>query len=176
MSHSTTSRPSQPEPIAAAGETAFRPDPRAEADLRRFFRDPEELTRSEEDDDLDPYLSATVERARVAAPLIMLEEEYFVTLGHYYTPVTAPAEVGRVLGPLATAVVLSPDVAARYAEDVRARRTTAKTIAMWLDELIARDGDQAVEPWRHRAERAYLDAMRAYQAMRAPGGMCRAVH
>ena len=150
----------------APTQAAFRPDPHAENELRYFFADPDRALSVAFGEEPVPEVSVLVGVGAIVLRLMALPEKFVETLGYHYAGLAVPPELERALGPLAVAVVLSPEVAACFTRSVAQRSTKAANIAEWLVELVSKHGDGAVEHWRRQAESAYVTAMTAYERLR----------
>jgi hypothetical protein len=85
-----------------------------------------------------------------------------------YTERPWPRALVRALGVLASPVAALVVVRTEHLRALVAARTQAKTLAAWLEELLAADRD-ALAPWRPEAELACAMAVAAYERARGKG-------
>jgi hypothetical protein len=77
-----------------------------------------------------------------------------------------PATVTRTLGKVAGVVVELPVVRMKHVQALTTVRTKARTVPLWLAELIEKRGPAAVSEWKRSAWEATAIALTAYEHVR----------
>jgi hypothetical protein len=80
-----------------------------------------------------------------------------------------PEVVTRTLGKVAGVVVELPVVRMKHVQALTKVRTKARTVPLWLAELIEKRGPAAVAEWKRSAWDATAIALTAYEHLRGDG-------
>ena len=121
------------------------------------------------DTSIESRLEAVHAARVIRARLLAMSREDAEALAAAYEPRQWPARVTSVFGRVAGIAVRVPEATSGFAEASAMRRTSAETVAGWLDESIACGGRRAVASVVWEAQCRWGRAIRAYRAARGCG-------